>query len=388
MDELRSLFDRTAERVAVPAGDLGAVAGSAQSIRRRRILTGVAAAAILLAAAGTGAWILGGQDVRPVPAPAGDGSLRQRLVPVLVDGPAPPADLAPADERADARAVTVAFHALLDVSPRPWLFGYEDVDRVDGARRVRFVQGVRASALSRRLRQLEAELAAAEASVSSERLAFLRRAERLQASLRDVRGERGEKARTLRRNLREMRRRLQERAAQERRLARQIAAVDERQAELGARAPLWTVELTVAERDGMVVVEDVATESPDATVLRGAAGYAEPVDEVDAWGADYFDPVYRRHAPGAVRVAVRYFWTGPLSSPYEEQCRPQVRTTGGEVVWTKPSPSFPPGVRDDYFGAPPNEARRDGGRLSFGVDYRGDVDALVLSMLCDWRPRP
>ena len=384
MDELRSLFDRTTEGVAVPPGDLVAVAGSARSIRRRRLVTGVAAAMILLAAGGTGAWILGGQDARPVPAPAGGDGLRMRLVPVIVDGPSPPSDLAPAERRADARAVAVAFHALLDVSARPWLFGYEDVERVDGGRRVRFVQGVPASSLTRRLRQLEVEVGGAEARVSAERLELVRLAERLQASLRKVRGE---KARTLRRNLRDVRRRVQEMTAEERELARKIAAIDERQAEVRERAPGWTVELTVAERDGVVVVEDVATDSPDATVLRGAAGYAEALDQVDSWGADYFDPVFRRSDSGSVRVAVRFFWTGPLSSPYEEQCRPQVLTRTGDVVWTMPRPNYPPGVPDHYDSAPPSEDRRDGGGLSFGVDYRGDVDALTLSMSCDWRLR-
>ena len=381
MDETRSLFEAAEERVLVPPADLGAVVRRGRARRRCRMATGVVSALVVAVAGGAAAAILGGQDSRPVPVTPPDVHRpSERLVPVVMEGPTPFRELASADELADARAITVAFHAFLEGTGRRYNFDYEGFDDFEDKWRVRFAQFPPPSREEYRLRRLQrvvesqaerlraerAELGAAARALREEKEA--RRARRLLAELRDAR--------------RDMKRMI-------RRQGREMAALQERRQRLLGHPRPYVTELTIVEQEGTLVVEDVNTDSPEATSLSDAIGYSEPVAEVDAWGADYFDATFRRRAGPTDDVAVEVFgfWTGPLYSAYEETCRPQVVTRAGKVVWTERRIDAPPGARGLYQGAPEREETRDNLLVRFEIDYRGHVGGLSLRMLCAWRPR-
>lgn len=385
MDDVRSMFDDAVEGVPLPPGDLGAVVQRGTARRRRRIATRIAALSTVALVGGGLAAILGGQEVRPVPAGPDDvPSLRARLVPVVMEGPSPFPELAPAPDRADARAVAVAFHALLGSAPQ-WHLGYEGFERSGDEWHVRFVQGTPATRTERKLRELELSLDTALLRAETEMLELEARAEDLRAALEEARGD---KAAALRRNARAARRTEARARARVSELKRQVAAIEEQQREVRGALPSYEVVVTVAQRDGTVLVEDVTTDSPDAAALRGAIGYAERADSVDIWGYDWYRPRFRASdgTKANVRVEVLGFWMGPLAAPYEERCRPQVLGRG-RVVWTLPRPDDPPGAPEHWDGPPPTEDMRDGLARSFGVEYAGDPDELSLSMLCEWRPR-
>lgn len=379
MDETRSWFEGVEERVVVPPGDLGAVVRRGRTRRRRRTATGLVSAVVVAVAGWGAAAVLGGQDARPVPAtPDEVQHSGERLVPVLMEGRPPSPKLASPDELADARAITVALHAFLEGTSRRYDFDYAGFGDFEDEWWVRFEQFPGPSPKEQALHDLQRELE--------------RRVERLHAQLEAVRADedrlretldeaRGRDARRLRRSVAVLRRESRTLEEEIRKGRRRGLVVLNRRRSLFNQPPPYRTEVTVEERDGMLVVDDVSTNSPDIESLLDTIGYSEPVGGVDAWGTDYYDATFRRRAGPTdhVRVEVFGFWTGPLSSPYEERCRPQVVTRSGEVAWR--SPSWP------YEGAPRRDEIRDGGRLELGFEYDGDVGDLSLRMLCDWRPR-
>lgn len=385
MDDVRSTFDAAVEGVPVPPGDLAAVVGRGAVRRRRRIAARVAALSTVAVVGGGLAAILGGQESRPAPAGPGDARpLGSRLVPVVMEDPSPFPELASTPDRADARAVAVAFHALLGSAPR-WHLGYEGFERSDDGWRVRFVQGTPATRIERELREVELNLETTLLRAESEMLELDARAEDLLSAREEARGD---KADALRRRARAVRRTAARVRAKVAQLKQQVAAIEEQQREVRGRLPSYDVVVEVAQRDGVVFVEEVTTDSPDAAALRRATGYAEEATAVDIWGYDWFQPRFRRSdgTNANVRVEVLGFWMGPLWAPYEERCRPQVRGPDG-VVWTEPRPDYPPGAPDHWDRPPPSEDMRDGLARSFEVGYVGEPDDLSLRMLCEWRPR-
>ncbi|HYO61377.1 MAG TPA: hypothetical protein VEU29_05715 [Actinomycetota bacterium] len=379
MDDVRSAFDDTVDRVPVPPGDLAAVVRRGRARRLRRIATMLASVSVVVVAGWGAAAILGGQDVRTVPGtvdptPPAPG----RLVPVVTKGRSPSPELAPADEIADARAITVGFHAFLEGTGRRFEFDYEGFGGSDGTWWIRFAQSPPPLRQETRLQEVQ-ERAEAEARDLRGHRAELREAvRRLRNALQSAAGQ---EARDVRRRLdrsRRERRRLDEVVA---RVERNVARIQaQRRRLLGVPRPYRT-EITVVERDGMLVVDDVYTDSPEAAALRSSIGYAEPVADVDAWGADYYDATFRPRTGSADGVVVEAFgfWTGPLHSRYEERCRPRVFDRAGEVVWTGPL-----GV---YETAPRRDEIRDRLRIELGLGYDGDSGDLSLRMLCEWRPR-
>jgi hypothetical protein len=377
MDDTRSLFEGVEERIPVPPGDLGAVVRTGRGRRRRRLATGVVSAVVVAVAGWGAAEVLGGQDARPVPAtpdevrPSGE-----RLVPVVTKGPAPSPDLASADDLADARAITVAFHAFLEGTGRRFEFDYEGFGDFRDEWWVRFAQYAPPSPKERALAKLQRELERRVERLQARLVALRADEERLLAVLQDARGE---DARRLRRNVAALRgrdRTLREEIRKGRR--RGLSVLNRRRGLFNEPAPYRT-EVTVVERDGMLVVDNVFTDSPEIGSLVDTIGYSEPVASVDAWGADYYDATFRPRdgAGDGAHVEVFGFWTGPMAAPHEERCRPQVVTRSGEVVWTE--------RRGEYEAAPRREEIRDSLALRFDVDYAGDVGNLTLRMRCDWR---
>lgn len=387
MDDLRSTFDAAAENVPVPPGDVGAVVRRGATRRRKRIAAGLVSASVILVATGGAIAIFGGQEDRPVPVRVGDDRTPgSRLVPLVMKGPTPMPALGSEQDRADARAVTVAFHAFLEGSRRQYLFDYERFERQGDAWLVRFVQFPPPTSQEDRLRDLEVALRTAAVRVRTQRFEMRRDAQRLVEELRDAKAE---EARELHSHLAALRQRIRRLTDDIRPYARRVAAVEADRETLASRRPSWTVDLTVAERDGTIFVEDVATDSPDAASLRRIVGYAERASSVDAWGADYYDAVLRPQEPpnDGIGVEVRYFWTGPLYAPYEETCAQQVLGPDGKVLVTRPPRRFPPGGVHHYTTSPSDEDGRDGAMVSFGFDYDGDAADLSLRVVCEWRPR-
>ncbi|HEX2294524.1 MAG TPA: hypothetical protein VHN37_04370 [Actinomycetota bacterium] len=379
---MRSLFDDASERVAVPPADLGAVVRRGEARRRRRI-AGRAASLIVVALAGSAAGlILAGQEGSPLPATRDEApEPGGRLVPVVMSGPSPWPELAAAEDLAAARAVTVAFHALLDSATR-YRFDYRGVEEVGGRWRVEFVEHGSLPPVLRELARARAHRTTQEAQVAANRAELAAHARRIRTALEEALGtDREPELRRSHRSVGEEVRRLERVAAQ---TAAEIEEIESRIRSFRRRQPSYRVFVTVAEAGGRVFVEDVTTASPNPSI-PDAIGYAERAADVDSWGADYFRLAFRRPdgRPDGVYVFVRPFWTGPLSSPYEERCRAQVTGPGGEAVWTQPEPHR----LTPFTSAPASEDARDGGQLRFGFDYEGTVSDLSLRMLCEWRPR-
>lgn len=374
MDDVSSMFHDAAESVPIPPSDLGAVVRRGRSRRRRRLAVNLVSAAFVVLATWGVATIFAGQDMRPVPATPDEArGLGGRLVPVVMEGPPPFPELSSEEDRATARAVAVAFHALLSALP-DYDLDYEDVVRTGQGWSVRFliapamepVESSFGGEPGEVLRQIEEALHARRAVVAS-----------LKADVERVREHgRGRRLRTLQENLKAAK-------VAARELEREARALRGRVEGLGTHELVLMIE----ERDGMVLVDGVLAGSAGGSRYKGAAGYAEPKDDVDAWGADYYDAFFRRKDASTVDVFVRPFWTGPLYAPYEERCRAQVVERGGAVVWTQPEQPRVPGAPQHFDTAPSTEDARDGGQISFGVDYEGDLEDLSLRMLCEWRPR-
>lgn len=377
MDDTRSLFEGVEERVVVPPGDLAAVVRRGRTRRRRRMAAGVVSALVVGVAGWGTAAILGGQDSRPVPATPPDVHRPiERLVPVLMEGPEPLPKLASADELADARAISVGFHAFLEGTGRRYEFDYAGFGDFEDEWWVRFEQFPPPSPEERGLRQLQRELERHLERLHARRVALRADVERLREALDDTTD-----ARRLRRSVAVLRGESRTLTEEIRRSRRQELVILNRRRRLFNQPSPYRTEVTVVERDGMLVVEDVSTNSPEIDSLLDAIGYSEPVEQVDAFGADYYDATFRPRS-GSVHgadVEAFGFWTGPLSSPYEESCRPRVVSRAGEVVWTgRPPP---------YESAPRRDEVRDSLLVRLGIDYRGDVGDLSLTMVCDWRMR-
>jgi hypothetical protein len=299
-------------------------------------------------------------------------------------GPSPFRELASATERADARAITVGFHAFLEGSGRRFDFDYEGFGGNDDTWWIRFAQYAPPPPVERELGEVQAALEAEAERLRARLLEARRAADRLRSELEEKETRHRRKVARLQRVSSQHVERLKE---EMRAQLREVDVVERRRVRLAKREVSYRTEVTVVERDGVLVVEDVYTESPEAVSLEGVVGYTEQVAEVDMWGTDYYDATMRRrHGDDAdVAVEVFGFWTSPLHSPYGERCNPVVRTRNGSVVWRQAGHS--PGAPEPYWNGPSREEVRDGRLLTFGFPYDGDVDGLRLRMVCDWRPR-
>jgi hypothetical protein len=373
-DDLRSVFDHALRHLRVPAGDLTAVVGRGRTRRRRRLAALAAGSAVIAATAGI--LVSNVAPGPPAPRPVAPGP-DHRDLPLLPDehlGPEPGPDLADPEDLADARAVTVAFHALVSRLPQygldyvgvvgdgdAWDVKFREVPEAESLESVIARHQARAGQMVGRVRGLEA------------------RVENLERRARSAAGPAGRRAAA---RAAELRARVEQLAAAERAQLEQAleeanARLEEEQRRTGGP---FDVVLRVVLADAALVVDAVETESPDGEVLEAAAGYAEPVEGVDSWGADYFGLTFERAPGGGLSAEVFRFWTGPIPGSYEENCVPEVRDAANELVWRAEEPF------GRYEGAPPTEDARDGASVTFGVDYEGPTEGLRMEMDCTWRP--
>ncbi|HEV2755508.1 MAG TPA: hypothetical protein VG318_06995 [Actinomycetota bacterium] len=377
-DDVRQLFESTTSGIHVPEGDLASVLAGGLKRRRTSIVAGAAASLAAVAAIGwiAGAALNAGPDApRPV-APDLAGRDFTSLVPDETIGPEPGRVLARPEDIAEARAVTVAFHALVLRVPY-YGFAYEGVDGGDGEWRVTFVEGAERSAIERGIENRAEVAAQAEATLAARRarLALLR--SRLKAKARTVGPRKADEAARKKAELREL---LERTMAELERLHGEIRGAQRQIERQEAEGGPFPVVLVVEESDGGLAVTAVETNSPRRPQLEAAVGYAEPVDGVDAWGADYFGlELGRLGADEGLSVQMNVFWTGPIPAQYEERCVPEIRDATNEVVWRGDE------GRLLYNPTPSSEERREWA-VSFGADYDGPLEGLRLEMECSWRP--
>jgi hypothetical protein len=370
-DDVGRLFEVATSDVRTPRGDFESVVRGGSRRRRVRGATTLALALSVAGAAVVGAANLTGSGPRTVPAgPKNVVPETSRLVPEIMEGRLPFRELASSEELATARAVTVAFHAFVRRT------GYRDLD-YEGAGPtpdgwvVSFVhrtdeeaaeEEARALTLNLRRDELEAEVQALRK--------VLRRAE---ARMRGVGSSRREsKPDRVSQAPREALKRLREEArATQRRIERLRPAARSR-----------VVEVHVSRRAGTMTVARVEADTALAETFAALVGYGERIDDIDVWGAAYYDwtLVPAGVADVVPELEMAGFWTGPLYSAYEERCLVRLVDGSGDVVWTQAGPGR-------FQGAPDSEDERDGWSAVFAVDYARPVEGLSPRLRCTWRPR-
>ncbi|MDQ4025197.1 MAG: hypothetical protein M3217_06880, partial [Actinomycetota bacterium] len=310
--------------------------------------------------------------------PAGDFA----LVPDEHLGPEPGPDLAEPEDLGDARAVTVAFHALV-LRMSYYDFVYQGVERNGGAWRVTFLDGAEPESLEGAIENHLEVLAQAEAARAEQRERLASLQGRLEEEAHDLArrtSERGRRTRERARQAAAAAENVERTEAELARLQRMVRKLERRLRAQEAEGGPFPVVLVVEESEGGLFVEAVETESPRLPELEATVGYTEPVDGVDSWGADYFGLQFERTGPDeGLSVAMNVFWTGPIPGRYEERCVPEIRDATNKVVWRGDE------TRYRYNPTPRSEAMREW-VVSFGADHEGPIEDLRLEMECAWRP--
>ncbi len=262
------------------------------------------------------------------------------------------------EDVANARAITVAFHALLSTvgydldyksferTPEGWVMSYldgptvRDLQGTIGARRGA-IEDTRA-AISEDERELETvrdRLSEARAQGDEARIDELSKSfYRLQDAISESRLIIAE-------TVREM---------------VELATELQDTQEQGGPLP---VEITVEEQDGRLIVTAVDGPFPESESAR-IEGYSEAIGEVESDGNEYYDIELTR--AGETSIQASAFWTGAIPSPYKEKCLFEIVDATGAELWEQ---SDIHNVIDD---APPSEDRRDG----WGRDLIGLKDGI------------
>lgn len=388
-DDLRSRFEVATGRMSLPKGDLAAVARSGVAKRRWRYAATVLAAGVIVATGWFGVASRSGGGVNgPLLPPAGPFEERDPdfvMVPVVMKGGDPGTDVAVERNIWEARAVTVAFHALL------YRTGYEAIDykNVSTVTRgwdVGFIHGVEDTSLKEAIRTRREVVQETHERVQELERSRKRLLERLRKAARELRVRGGEERRRGQRSSRERAAALEETAeqmAEER--ARLEVELEQLEAYVRAQEELggpFDLTLHVEEAGDRLVVSSVSTDSPSQQELTEAEGYSEPVKHIDIWGADYFNASFA--GPGVVDdvdgLEMFGFWTSPVPSTYAESCRLRLTDAAGRVVWRQrkhPRSLFQKAVEP--------EDRRDQWVVGMGVDYEGTREGLRPEMVCRWR---
>ncbi len=275
------------------------------------------------------------------------------------------------EDVANARAVTVAFHALLSTvgyeldyknferTPEGWVMSYldgmtvRDLEESIEARRGA-IEDIRAA-----ISEDEQELAAVSDQLSEARASGdTRRIDKLSKTLNKLRESIPESKSIIVETEREM-----------------IELATELQETEAQGGPL-SVEITVEEQDGRLIVTSVEGPFTEAERVR-IEGYSEVIDAIDADGNEFYNIDLTRD--GETSIQANAFWTGAIPSPYKDKCLFEIVDAAGVVRWEQ---SDTHNVIDD---APTSEDRRDGwgrGIVGFKDGIEGAQGELSARAVC------
>jgi hypothetical protein len=375
-DHLRDKFRSFADGIDVPAGDVAGVIRDG----RRGLVVRAAGMAMLVVALIAGGWtwarssFLASDRGDLTPAHREEPKPDFLLIPEEYDGPEPMPTPGRVEEVRTARAVTVAFHALL--YSVGYDYDYKGYQRTGERWMVRFLAGrtereAEDFVRSRRF-HIETTLTQLERAITK-----LQATEQAESSADgDRRKAMAEQRMRLQRNIRTLGEMLREQEEQ-------LADGEDELARIRSGDGPEEIVLTVEERDGRIRVIDAVGPFSEAGI-ENIEGYSQATDKVDVWGNDYYNARFTRSHPTGIVTDFEMmgFWTGPIPSTYEESCLLEVRDSNGRLLWRMPER-----VGTQFDDAPPNEDRRD----EWGMTGGGmpDLSSKTLQPLfvCTWRER-
>ncbi len=375
-DELGTLLKNRSENVQVPPQDLRSVLREG---RRRRIVRHAASvgALVTLLVAGWALWVQVAslqqdKDVLPVDQPARRGIDRKLII---VPAPEGAGSAGPAESIDDARAVTFAFHTLV-LNLDDYEYDYKDFEVVEGGWRVWFLDGPTEEDLEELIGSRENFIPEARSYLEDDQRHLERLLERLdQARANGDADEVTKLQRQIvetRRDIENWRQNIDDELEELARLETQLRQTRE---DGGPNR----IELWVKQINGRMTVDRVAGPFTEDEAQRISA-YSEPVQDVDVHGVDWYNVrlTSSRRTDSELPFEAHGFWTGPVPSPYKEECLIVLRDRSGEIVYRQPD--IHDGVADD---APPEEDRRDGGAMASGLPgAERPLDELVPDFEC------
>ncbi len=312
------------------------------------------------------------KDVLPVDQPARRGIDRKLII---VPAPEGAGSAGPAESIDDARAVTFAFHTLV-LNLDDYEYDYKDFEVVEGGWRVWFLDGPTEEDLEELIGSRENFIPEARSYLEDDQRHLERLLERLDQARAN--GDADEVTK-LQRQIVETRRDIenwrQNIDDEQEELARLETQLRQTREDGGPNR----IELWVKQINGRMTVDRVAGPFTEDEAQRISA-YSEPVQDVDVHGVDWYNVrlTSSRRTDSELPFEAHGFWTGPVPSPYKEECLIVLRDRSGEIVYRQPD--IHDGVADD---APPEEDRRDGGAMASGLPgAERPLDELVPDFEC------
>jgi streptogramin lyase len=250
------------------------------------------------------------------------------------------------EDVADARAITVAFHALL--STVGYNLDYKSFERTPEGWVMSYIDGMT-------VRDLEGSIDARRGEIEDTRSAILEDERELEAVSDELSEARalGDEVRIdeLSKSLNGLREAISESRSIIVETQQELIELATELQDTQEQGGPFPVEITVKEQDGRLVVTAVDGPFTEDETAR-IEGYSEAISEIESDGNEYYNIDLTRE--GETSIQASGFWTGAIPSPYKEKCLFEIVDATGTVVWEQ---SDVHNVIDD---APPSEDRRDG----------------------------
>jgi len=250
------------------------------------------------------------------------------------------------EDVANARAVTVAFHALM--STVGYDLDYKDFERTPEGWVMSYLDGMT-------VRDLKGTIDARRGAIEDTLSAILEdelELKKVSAQLSEARSL-GDEVRIdkLAKSVNRLKLAISEsRAIIVEANQEMIALATELQDTMEQDGPL-PVEITVEEQDGRLIVAAVDGPFTEDEAAR-IEGYSEVIGEIEADGNEFYNIELTREGEPSIQASA--FWTGAIPSPYKEKCLFEIIDATGAVIWEQSD------THNVVDSAPPSEDRRDG----------------------------
>jgi hypothetical protein len=250
------------------------------------------------------------------------------------------------EDVANARAITVAFHALL--STVGYDLDYKSFERTPGSWVMSYLEGMT-------VRDLEETIGARREAMDDARAAISADEKQLEAVSGELLEARavGDEVRVeeLSKSLNRLKQAISESRSIIVETHQELVELTAELQDTQEQGRPFPVEITVEEQDGRLIVTAVDGPFTETEAAR-IEGYSEAIGEIEADGNEYYNIDLNRENETSIEASA--FWTGAIPSPYREKCLFEIVDETGAVLWEQSD------VHNVIDKAPPSEDRRDG----------------------------